>query len=133
MTHIRQTKDQLSTGNNLFNTVAQSFGALESLWQSGTLSKPKLSAKLKNAVALRVAQLNGYQNCVQTTATSEGTGATCSLSSDPKEQAILDLVTKLITNRGYHAESEVEAARQLGVGDLEIIRVVKMVSPASIL
>ena len=131
MTHIQQTKDQLSTENNLFNTVAQSFRALKFLWESGALSKPRLSAKLKNAIALRVAQLNGYQNYVQTTATSEGTGATCSLSSDPKEQAILDLVTKLVTNGGYHAESEVEATRQLGVSDLEIMWVVKMVSPAS--
>jgi AhpD family alkylhydroperoxidase len=135
---LQRIESELGARYNIFTTVAHSPAALESLWsQISTLSKTKLSAKLRTGIALRVAQLNGCEYGVAAnTAWSENAGvdAACALdfrrgvSNAPKEQALLNLATKLVKDRGHHAGFEVEAARRSGVTDAEIIEVVQIVS-----
>ena len=135
---LQQIELELGARYNLFTTVAHSPVALASLWrQVRTLSEMKLSAKLRMGIALRVAQLSGCEYCVAAnTAWSEGAGvdAACAVdfrqgvSTDPKEQAVLNLATKIAKERGHHAGFEVEAARRLGVTDTEIVEVVQITS-----
>lgn len=92
----------------------------------------RLPPRLRHAIALRVAELNG---CPSGLAPSDGAppdAATAGryrrgLTDDPKEQALLALATKLVLERGRHTRCAVEAARQLGAGDEEIVETVALV------
>ena len=134
--YIQQMEGKQVGKYNIFTTVAQSATALKPLWHRGILSKTELSARLQTAIALRVAQLDERNSCLATNIIwpeGVGVGAACALafcqgiSADPREQALLNLVTKLVKGRGYNAELAVEAARRSGFPDTEIIQVVQIV------
>lgn len=91
-----------------------------------------LAPRLRHAIALRVAELNGCDTCLPPAEGAPPDAATahryrCGLTDDPKEQALLALATKLVLGRGRHTRCAVEAARQLGAGDEEIVETVALV------
>lgn len=113
--------------------VAHSTPALQSAAaQLRAAAGMRLAPRLRHAIALRVAELNG---CEAGLAPPDGTppdAATAhryrrGLTDDPKEQALLALATKLVLERGRHTRCAVEAARQLGAGDEEIVETVALV------
>jgi alkylhydroperoxidase family enzyme len=95
-------------------------------------ARMRLSPRLRHAIALRVAELNGCERCLVPPDGSPPDTATArryrrGLADDPKEQALLALATKLVLERGHHTRCAVEAARQLGAGDAEIVEVTALV------
>ncbi|MHC4974479.1 MAG: carboxymuconolactone decarboxylase family protein [Planctomycetota bacterium] len=117
----------------LFRLVAHSAPAVKALaTQIRAAARMRLSPRLRHAIALRVAELNGCERCLVPPDGSPPDTATArryrrGLADDPKEQALLALATKLVLERGHHTRCAVEAARQLGAGDAEIVEVTALV------
>ena len=96
-----------------------------------------LPVRTREAIALRVAELNDCDYCRSSHAERLDSlgedGETIrrfrlGLSEDPREQTLLGVATKLVVDRGHHTRFAVEAAREVGVGDEEILEVVALVS-----
>ena len=49
-------------------------------------------------------------------------------TDDPMERAVHALVTKIVKDQGHHAGFVVEAARQIGVTNAEIIEIISLIS-----
>lgn len=123
---------------DVFGVAAHSPAVLESCWHQAEAGvRMKLSRRLREAVAVRVAELNGSRHRVPPQAAAHWISGTCDeeikefragRSNVAKEQAILALVTKVIKNQGHHAGFVVQAARQLGVSDEEIVEVITLIT-----
>jgi alkylhydroperoxidase family enzyme len=122
-----------ASGHRLFRLAAHSTPALEALAaQVRAAADMRLAPRIRHAIALRVAELNGCERCLAAAGAPPPDTATASrhrrgLADDPKEQALLALATKLVLERGHHTRCAVEAAQQLGAGDDEIVEVVALV------
>ncbi len=135
LNHIRQVLGEVP---NLFRTVAHAPAALQSLWnQLVAAEQMQLPPRLRAAIGLRVAQLNGCSYCLAThTVLGQRAGVDAATvlrfrrgqSNDPKEQALLALTTKIVKDHGHHAGFVVEIARQSGVSESEIIEVIALIS-----
>ena len=109
---------------NVFRTVAHSPAALRSmLSQHVAATDMRLSPRVRAAIGLRVAQLNGCDYCLSAHVplspradVDEATanGFRQGQSNDPKEQAMLALTSKIVKDRGHHTGFVIETARQLG-------------------
>lgn len=132
---------RLEETSNSLRTVAHSSAALESLTtQVSAASRMRLPPRTREAIALRVAELNSCDYCLAAhTALAEKVGADTAtarryrqgLSDDPKEQVLLALATKVVLERGHHARFAVEMARRIGVSDAEIIEVIALVGQST--
>ena len=122
---------------NFLKTVAHSPAALECLFsQFSAAARTRLPPRSREAIALRVAELNGcdYSLAVHT-ALAGRTGVDAAttrryrqgLSDDPKEQALLALATKVVLERGHHTRFTVETARRIGASEAEIVEVIALV------
>ena len=135
---LDQIRQVLGEVPNLFRTVGHSPVALQSLWnQHVAAEQMQLPPRLRAAIGLRVAQLNGCSYCLAThTVLGQRAGVDAATvlrfrrgqSNDPKEQALLALTTKIVKDHGHHAGFVVETARQSGVSESEIIEVSALVS-----
>ena len=122
---------------NIYRTAAHSPAALQSLWfQVGAAANMALTPRLREMIALRVAQFNGCSYSLALhTKMAKGCGigadevADCrkGFSRDQREQALLNLVTRVVENRGHHSGFEVEAVRRHGVSNAEIVEVIALV------
>ncbi len=123
---------------NLFLTAAHSSAALRSLWaQVEAAMQMSLPRRLREAIALRVAELNGCSYCL---AAHTAIGAEAGIDSaqmlqfrrgvagDPMGQSVLNLVSKIVEDHGHHAGFEVEAARKAGCTDVEITEVIALIA-----
>ena len=123
---------------NFLRTVAHSPAALDALAaQVSAVDHMRIPPRTREAIALRVAELNGCDYCLAAhTAFFDCLGEEPEtirhfrqgLSDDPKEQTLLALATKLVVDRGHHTRLAVEAAREMGVRDEEIVEVVTLVA-----
>jgi AhpD family alkylhydroperoxidase len=113
----------------IFEVLSHSPVTLDAVWaQLRALSAGSLTARQREAIALRVAQLNRCEYCLAIhTYEAQRTGISYAatidyrigVSDDPFEQAILSLVTRLVIGHGRHAYDEVDEARRLSEnGDL---------------
>ena len=119
-------------------TAAHPRPVLESLWSQLEAScEMSLSRRMREAIALRVAELNQCAYCLAGHAESsrelgmsrdEITMFRQGRANDGKEQALLALATKLVAQRGHHARLVIDSARILGVSDRELVEVVALVS-----
>jgi alkylhydroperoxidase family enzyme len=122
-----------AAGEHFLGLVAHSTAALTALaTQFRAAAGMRLPSRLRHAIALRVAELNGCQRSLVLPGDPQSDAATArryrqGLADDPKEQALLALATKLVLERGHHTRCAVEASRQLGAGDDEIVEVVALV------
>lgn len=121
---------------NLFRVTANSPAALDSLVGAiGALSKGKLNAPTREAIALTVAEANGCDYCLSAHA-ALGTGAGLSEADierarhghadDPKVSAILAFSRNLVVSRGY--DTDIEQLRRAGVTDEELVEIVANVA-----
>ncbi len=123
---------------NIFKTMAHSPVALQAyLGLSGALAQSVLSAQLKEKIALAVGEENQCAYCL---AAHSAIGKKAGLSDaeietarrakdkDAKESAILQFAKNLCKNRGNISDQELQAVRQAGCSDEEIIEVVVAVS-----
>ncbi len=127
----------LEAGSNFIRTRCHSPAALASLaTQLDAAATMLVSPRTQQAIALRMAELNGSDYCVAAhTAASKQVGVDAAsaggyrrgLSDDPREQALLALTTKVVLDRGHHCGFAVAAARKVGVTDAEIVEVIALI------
>lgn len=135
---LQQIEEGPGVGWNFFLTAAHSPSALEALYGLvRAATRTRLTERVRVAIALRAAQLNGCEYCVAThTDRARGAGLDDAsvlnyrrgISNDPKEQALLSLATKVVQDRGHHAGFAVQLARGAGATDAEIIEVIQLVA-----
>ncbi len=136
-TTLEPMEGHLGAKSNLFLTVLHSPAAFASLTaQLDAAARMQLSARVREAIALRVAYLYGCAYCLAAhSATSEQVGvyAACArrfrqgLSDDPTEQALLALTTKVVLERGQHCGFAIATAREVGVSDAEIVEAIALI------
>lgn len=94
------------------------------------LEEGSLSGKPHEAIALRVGQMHGCRYCTAAhTAKAKMAGATIEetiayrkgVVDDQKLQRILDVAVSMVENRGKITDDEVQAARDAGVTDAELL------------
>ena len=130
-------RDSLGGGSNFLRTAAHSRASLAAFdCALSALTGMRIAPRTRRAIDLRVAQLNGCQYCL---AENVEAGRRMGLSAvelrhyrlgrsdDPREQALLTVATKLVLDRGHHTALAVDTARELGVGDDELVEVALLV------
>jgi uncharacterized peroxidase-related enzyme len=119
---------------NLFRIVAHSPAALEGLVSlNGALSQGALSAKVREQIALAVAERNGCDYCLSAhslVGKAVGLGdndiaqARMARAADAKTDAALRFASGIVERRGQASDGDIAALRQAGFGDGEIIEIV---------
>ncbi|ANZ40263.1 carboxymuconolactone decarboxylase [Lentzea guizhouensis] len=135
---LAQIKGAFGVVPNMFRAVANSPAALQSMWaQFGALGSGKLGAKLGEMVAVAVADRNRCDYCLsahtmlgkKAGATSEEMSAAQSgVSDDPRAAAVLTLAVALVDKRGQIEDADVQAARDAGLSQEEIVETVAHVA-----
>ncbi|RSZ59814.1 carboxymuconolactone decarboxylase [Massilia atriviolacea] len=118
---------------NMFRAVANSPAALASMWAAfGALGGGTLGARLGEQIAVAVADLNNCEYCLAAhTALGRKAGASSAdmraaqagQSDDPKTAAALRFALAVVGRRGQVDAAEVDALRQAGFGDGEIMEI----------
>ena len=123
---------------NIMRTMAQSPAVLQAyLGFSGALSGGLLPASLRERIALVVGERNNCEYCL---AAHSKIGQMTGLSddeilasrrvevADPKVQAVLKFARRLVDERGWVSDADLESLRAQGYGDGEIAEIVATVS-----
>lgn len=123
---------------NMIKALAHSEAALQGyLGLSGALAGGVLAPKLREQIALAVAEINGCGYCLSAhtllggkagLAADEILAARKSSAADSKSDAALKLARAVTLQRGMIADSDLQAARVAGLDDAEIIEVVQHVA-----
>lgn len=122
---------------NMERTMANSPAVLEGYLKfSGALAGGTLSARLREQIALAVAEVNDSRYC-QSAHTAGGKSVGLSkddliacrrfASSDPKEEAALQFAFRIVMTRGEASTLEVERVRQAGFSDEQIVEIIASV------
>ncbi len=131
-------QSQLGIIPNLFKVAANSPAALSGLVQlSGALGNGSLDARLREQIALTVAQQNGSDYCLSA---HSAIGAQAGLlnddisraragdATDSKTDALLTLAREIVRERGDVGADAVARAKAAGATDGEIVEVVANVA-----
>ncbi len=123
---------------NLFRVFGNSTAALEGYLNfSGALAGGVLDAKVREQIALAVAEINDCTYCRSAhtyigglvgLSESEITAARKVAASDERTEAILNLARNIVVQRGELSESEFKAARAAKLTDAEIVETVANVA-----
>jgi uncharacterized peroxidase-related enzyme len=123
---------------NLFRVAANSPAALNALvGLNGALAKGSLRVKVRESIALAVAQENGCDYCLSAhTALGKGAGlgdadiaaARAGKSANSHSEAILALAGEIVRQRGAVGSDALTRARASGVSDAEIVEIVAHVA-----
>ena len=154
MNRIHQTDPATATGKaaQLFTTVQGKLGFVPNMMRvlgnspaalegylnlSGALAGGALPAKLREQIALAVAEINGCGYCLSAhtllggkagLAADEILAARKSSATDSKSDAAIKFARAVTLQRGIIADSDLQAARVAGLNDAEIIEVVQHVA-----
>lgn len=122
----------------MFRAVANSSAALKSMWGSfGALGGGVIPAKLGEQIAVAVADRNDCEYCLAAhTALGRKAGATSAEmaaaqqgeSSDPHTAAALRFALKLVNNRAQVNDADVQALRDVGFNDEQIVEILAHVA-----
>jgi uncharacterized peroxidase-related enzyme len=122
---------------NLFRVTAHAPAALEAMVALfGATAKASLKARVREQIAMTVAQLNGCDYCLSAhTALGAGAGlspeqlaaARDAMGTDAKTTAVLRFARTLVTERGDTSDAQLAAVREAGVSDAEILETVAVV------
>jgi AhpD family alkylhydroperoxidase len=123
---------------NIFRTMANSPAVLDAYLKfSGALGEGKLDGKIRESIALAVAQANCTQYCLSAhTVLGKNAGlddaaihdARLGRSSDRKTSAAVTLAQKVTATRGNVSDADIAAARSGGLDDGDIAEVVANVA-----
>ncbi|MBB6564326.1 putative peroxidase-related enzyme [Acidovorax soli] len=126
------------TTPNMFRTVAQSPAALNAMWGFfGALGNGSIDAPLGEKIAVAVANRNDCHYCLAAhTALGRKAGASAAemgaaqtgQSDDPRTAAALAFALKLVEARGQVAEADVQALRNAGFSDGQVVEIVAHVA-----
>jgi uncharacterized peroxidase-related enzyme len=135
---LDQVKSKLGKIPNIFKHMALSPAVLESyLGFSATISGTSLSAKIREQIALTVAQENNCGYCLAAhTALAKGAGINDTQITDsrrgtseiPKTAATLRLAQKLVRDKARLTDADLKDAFNAGLSDAEIIEIVAVVA-----
>ncbi|MGM1060837.1 carboxymuconolactone decarboxylase family protein [Saccharothrix sp. Mg75] len=122
----------------MFKAVANSPAALKMMWAGfGALGGGRLGAKLGEQVAVLVADRNSCEYCLAAhTALGRKAGvsaedmgqAQAGHSHDPRAAAALTFAAKLVEDRAQVTDADVEALREAGFDDEEVVELVAHVA-----
>lgn len=131
---LEAVNGQIGMVPNIFATFAQSPKVLEGyLGFNDALGNGLLSAQLREQIALATAGANGCDYCASAhTAIGKGAGLATDeinrnlsgVSTDPKTQAALSFVRRVVKDRAVIADDDVLALREAGFGDGEIVEII---------
>lgn len=123
---------------NLFRVLGNSPAALEGYLNfSGALAGGTLNAKVREQIALAVAEINDCAYCRNAHAfigdkvglsEREIADARHVVATDERTAAILNLARNIVVQRGELSETEFKAARAAGLTDAEIVETVANVA-----
>ena len=123
---------------NMFRAVANSPAALQSMWGGvGALGGGVIGAALGEQIAVAVANRNACDYCLAAhTALGRKAGvsgealaaAQTGESADPRTAAVLRFVLQLVNERGQVDAADVQALRDQGVNDEQIVEIVAHVA-----
>ena len=126
------------TTPNMFCAVANSSAALKSMWSAfGALGSGVIAPKLGEQIAVAVADRNACEYCLAAhTALGRKAGASveemqraqAGESADARTQAALHFALKLVNDRGQVGDADVQALREVGFGDEEIVEILAHVA-----
>src|SRR5215469_14038464 len=129
---------KLKTTPNMMKVMANSPAVLQGyLSFSGALAGGVLDAKLREEIALALAEQNSCQYCLSAhTAIAKMTGLTDTeiesargaSSSAPKHASALAFARNLVAKQGRIADADVDTARRAGLTDAEIAEVIAHVA-----
>ena len=135
---LAAVKKMLGGTPNMFRTAAQAPAALEALVALfGATAHGALRPKVREAIALAVAEANGCDYCLSAhSALGTGAGLTAgeltdaraASAQDPKTNAILQFAKALVLARGQVGQGALNAVRNAGVSDPEVLEVVTNVA-----
>lgn len=119
---------------NLYRVLAQSPAALEGvLGLAGGLARGRLGARLRERIALTVAEANACEYCLSAH-TAIGRGLHLSdeelalarhgRASDPRDEAALRFAARVIERRGRLDDADLAEVRRAGFGDGELVEIV---------
>jgi uncharacterized peroxidase-related enzyme len=119
---------------NITRLMANSPQVLEGyLGFSGALAGGRLDPQLRERIAIAVASANGCDYCLSAhtaggrmvgLSQDELTAAQQGQSSGEKETVALRFATKIVRERGWVADEDVTALRQVGFDDGEIVEII---------
>ena len=132
---LEAVKKQLGLVPNLFRVVGNSPAALEGyLGLNGALGKGQLDARTRERIALAVAEINGCDYCLSAHAylgtnvakldAAEIAANREGGSSDVKANAALRFATKVVRERGHVSDTDVQAVKDAGYNDAQVIEIV---------
>jgi uncharacterized peroxidase-related enzyme len=137
-TLLDAVQSKLGRTPNLMRTLANAPAALDAyLSFSGALANGALDAKVREQIALAVAEANVCDYCLAAhTAIGGMVGLTADQiqqardahSDQPKAAALLKLARSVVVHRGTVTDHELAAARAHGVTDGEVVEVVANVA-----
>lgn len=115
---------------NMFKTIGNSTAALKMMWTGfGALGSGKLGAQLGEQIAVAIADINRCEYCLAAhTALGKGAGLSMEImakaqagkSDNPKTQAALSFVTKIVKERAHVSGAEITNLREAGFDNEEI-------------
>ena len=132
---LAAVKQQLGVVPNLFRVVGNSPAALEGyLGLNAALAKGTLDARTRERIALAIAEINGCSYCLsahtylgknvaklddtEILANRHGT------SNDAKAAAAVRFAAKIVRERGHLGEVDVQAVKNAGYDDAQIIEII---------
>jgi uncharacterized peroxidase-related enzyme len=131
-------KSKLGLVPNMLRAMASSPAVLDAYLQfSGALGKGTLSGRVREQIALTVAEANGCDYCL---AAHSAIGKTVGLTAeqvrdsrlggavDPKTDALIRFARKVVKARGKVSEADLDAVRAAGFGDGAIAEVLANVA-----
>lgn len=123
---------------NLFRVFGNSPAALKGYLDfSGALAGGVLNAKIREQIALAVAQINSCDYCLSAHSYIGGmvgldnheiTGARSGSAEDPRTAAILNLARSVVVQHGVITDAELASARVARLTDAEIVETVANVA-----
>lgn len=122
----------------MFRAVANSPAALQSMWGAfGALGTGTLGAAVGEQIAVAVANRNACEYCLAAhtalgrkagVARDDLTAAQDGTSSDPRVEALLRFALALVDERGHVSAQDVQAVRDAGWTDEQVVEVVAHVA-----
>ncbi len=135
---LRGVENNLGFVPNIMRTMANSSAVLKGYLEfSNALSKGHLSSKLREQIALTVAEANGCHYCLaahsaigKTVGLSEEAieDSRQALSPDSQTAAVLQFARKLVTERGMVSHADLAHLHGVGFGDGDIAEIIANVS-----
>lgn len=122
----------------MFRAVANSTAALQSMWDAfGALGSGVIPAKLGEQIAVAVADHNDCEYCLAAhtmlgrkagASAAEMAAAQQGESADPQTAAALRFALQLVDNRGQVGDADVQALREVGFNDEQIVEILAHVA-----